>query len=98
MDPNFWSNGSAQKKEQLKEDHIFWSNGRVQISVINKWGIYFLGKWSCRKEIINETGLYILVKWSFANKRNKSMRTLILGRIVVQKKNKGIVVSRGIEK
>ena len=31
MDRNFWSNGRAQKKKQMKEEHIFWSNGRVHI-------------------------------------------------------------------
>ena len=32
MDPNFWSNGRAQKQKQMKEEHIFWSNGRVHIT------------------------------------------------------------------
>ena len=29
MDPNFWSDGRAQKKEQMKVDHIVWSNSCV---------------------------------------------------------------------
>ena len=38
MDANFWSNGRAQKKDQMKDDHIFLSNGRVHIKEINEWG------------------------------------------------------------
>ena len=35
MDPNFWLNGCALKKELMKGDLIFRSNGRVQIKQIN---------------------------------------------------------------
>ena len=34
----------------------------------------------------NEIGSYILVKWSSASKRNKSLRTIIFGRIVMHKR------------
>ena len=40
-------------------------------------------EWSCTKERINERGPYILIKWFYAHKRNKSMRTLTFGRMVV---------------
>ena len=36
VDPNFWSNGRALKKEEMKEDHVIWSKGRVQIKEINQ--------------------------------------------------------------
>ena len=42
-------------------------------------------EWSCTKEKINERP-YVLVEWSCAHKRNKSMRTLIFGRMVVHKR------------
>ena len=41
--------------------------------------------WSCTKEEINETGTHIFVEWLCANKRCKSVWTLSLGRMVVQK-------------
>ena len=49
MDPNFWSNGCAQKKEFIKEDHIFRSNDCVHIKIeINEdpnfWSNGLLGK------------------------------------------------------
>ena len=53
----------------------FWSNGRVQI---NEDPNFWSNSHAQNKEIINERGPYNLVKWSFTNKRNKSMRTLIL--------------------
>ena len=41
------------------------------------------------KERMCERGPYILVEWSLANKRNKSMRTLTFGQMVMHKgKNK----------
>ena len=43
----------------------------------------FLVEWSCTKEIINERGPYNLAEWLCAN--NKSMWTLIFGRMVVYK-------------
>ena len=43
-------------------------------------------EWSCTKEKINERRPYILVEWSCAHKRNKSMTTIIFGRIVVHKR------------
>ena len=33
---NFWSNGQAVKKKQMKEGPIIWSNGRVQMKKINQ--------------------------------------------------------------
>ena len=38
-------------------------------------------EWSCTKERINERGPCIFVEWSCANKINKSLRTLSLGRM-----------------
>ena len=35
-DTNVWSNGRAQKKEQMKEDYITWSNGRVELKQTNQ--------------------------------------------------------------
>ena len=40
------------------------------------------------KERINERRSCIFVEWSYANERNKSMTTLVLGRMIVHKKNK----------
>ena len=40
----------------------------------------------CKRK--NERGPYIVVEWSHANKRNKLMRTIIFGRIVVHKRKK----------
>ena len=37
------------------------------------------------KETLNERGSYIFVEWLCANKRNKSVRTLIFGRMFVTK-------------
>ena len=45
MDLNFWSNGCAQKKELMKEDHISLSNGRVYIKKINQWGPSIFVEW-----------------------------------------------------
>ena len=45
-------------------------------------------EWSCTKERLNERRPYIFVELSCANKRNKSVRTLSLGRMgVLNKKN-----------
>ena len=38
-----------------------------------------------QKERINERRSYTFVEWSCTNKRNKSRRTLIFGRMVVHK-------------
>ena len=40
-------------------------------------------EWSCTKERLNERRPYIFVEWSCAYKRNKSVETLISGRMVV---------------
>ena len=50
---------------------------------INERRPYIFVEWSCTKEIINERGPYTFVEWSCAHKRNKSMGTLISGRMVV---------------
>ena len=39
----------------------------------------------CKRKI-NKRRPYILVEWSCANKRNKSMRAIIFGQIVVHQK------------
>ena len=43
-------------------------------------------EWSWTKGRITERGPYIFVEWSCANERNKSVRTLIFGRMVVHKR------------
>ena len=45
-----------------------------------------LVEWSFEKERLNERGSCMLVEWSSANKRNKSMRITILGRMAVHKR------------
>ena len=40
----------------------------------------------CKKKKINERGPYILVERSCKNKINRSMRTIILGLMVVHKR------------
>ena len=69
----------------MKEDHILLLNGHVQKEETNQCGPKFLVEWSCSEERINERGPYILVKWSRAHKK-KSMKTLIFGRMVEQKR------------
>ena len=47
------------------------------------------------KERMNERRSYILAEWTCANERNKSMRTLIFGRMVVHIASAKIPSARG---
>ena len=63
------------------------SNGCVQIKKLMRTQIF--DQMVVHKERINERRSYIFVEWLSANGRNKSMMTLILGRMVVhERKNK----------
>ena len=68
-----------KRKNKWRRTIYFLSNGRVQIKE------RVLVHWSCAKERLNERGRYNSVEWSCAHRRNKPMRTLIFGRIVVHK-------------
>ena len=50
---------------------------------INERRPYIFVGWSSIKERINERGPYTFAEWSCANRRNKSVWTLIFGRMVV---------------
>ena len=96
---------ACKKKEQMeRETHILveWSFankrnksmsniifGRIFLRKTKERGPYLLVERSFAKEGINDRGPYILVEWLCANKRSKSVRTTIFGRIVVcKRKNK----------
>ena len=62
---------------------IEWSCAKERI---NERGSYMLVEWSFAKERINEREPHNLVEWSCTNKRNKSMRSIILDRMVAHKR------------
>ena len=86
MNPNFWSNGCIQKKNEINEDPNFRSNGRMQIKkkLINEEP-NFKSNGRVQMKKINQCGPQFLVEWSCTNKKIKLMRSLILGRMVVYK-------------
>ena len=73
----------------MNEDPNFWSNGRTQKKELMKEDHIFLLNGRVHINKINQQGPCIFVEWWCTNKRNKSVWTLIFGRMVVfKRKNK----------
>ena len=81
----FWSIGRVQINEINQQEPQFLAEWSCTKEKINERGPYVFVKWLCTKERINERGPYTFVKWLCVNKRNKLIRTLTFGRVVVHK-------------
>ena len=81
----FWSIGRVQINEINQQEPQVLAEWSCTKEKINERGPHVFVKWSCTKERINERGPYTFVKWLCANKRNKLIRTLTFGRVVVHK-------------